>query len=1038
MLPQWTVLTNYDLARIQEREAVDIGLPLATTEGVNTRLISGNLPAGLRLEGNRIVGRPFEVARTTTSSFVIRATTTEGVLDRTFKITVDGPDNPTWLTPAGRLPIGPNNVFYILDSSIIDFQLLATDTDLPAGDHLQYYIAGGDGELPPGIQLTGDGRLVGVVDPLLALDFNVINAGYDANSYSNYPFDFNVVSDSGLDSFFYDTALYDFAVPTRTPKKLNRTYEFQVTVTDNVEFAKRRFQIYVVGDDFTRADNTIMKAADGVFTADITYIRTPIWLTPSNLGIRRANNYITVYLDTLDPTNVSGKILYFLESTNNDGTPSRLPPGLSLDSDTGELAGIVPYQPAVTKEYKFTVTATRYNELQGVVTVFGTYNRDILAGNASFRIGKLPTTLVDGLNDLQNLVDQTIAIEGRNYIVESVDGSNSEYDTITLTEPLDPAGIASPLSIYKTTSGTDYFFVRSLSQNNREFYENRSLNYSSSEEYEIENIYPYTEWNISVDDSSDPIELNRSIVISSEIDFEDALEEFLSFENFPAYITTTTNDAGVVEITLILPATAQNRNSNFIKSLFHTDTSSAISVTSVGDYDRIQLDNNLTRTLNVDSQISFGVYRGGFFTKAFARGEIDQASKSKTFTIKLLGEVDSTITWLVDENLGTLNANRISTLFVKAKTTVPDALIKYNLVSGQLPPGLVLKNDGEIVGKVPINGTPEQPGLTFFDSGATVFDGSTTTLDREYNFTVLARDRFGFSAITRTFNLKISDRDNLTYSNVYVKPFLKSSQKNSFLNLINDSKIINPTLVYRPSDPNFGVQKELKALVYAGIETQNISNFVSASAKNHRRKRYFLGDVKTAVAKAEGSNDIIYEVVYIELKDPANPTSGKTKTFFKTLDNSNRITVDSIRLEEKDDLFPAQSNSPERYRPKGNTITADIDAIQTSQRSDVKKYISNIDNMRERIKATGSNSRDFLPLWMRTAQNGSLEELDYVFAIPLVYCKPGTSETIKANVLNSRFNFTLIDYDIDRYIIDATTGNSNEQFVLFANYSFNA
>ena len=30
-----------------------------------------------------------------------------------------------------------------------------------------------------------------------------------------------------------------------------------------------------------------------------------------------------------------------------------------------------------------------------------------------------------------------------------------------------------------------------------------------------------------------------------------------------------------------------------------------------------------------------------------------------------------------------------------------------------------------------------------------------------------------------------------------------------------------------------------------------------------------------------------------------------------------------------------------------------------------------------------------------------------------------------------------INFDIDRYIIDSTTGNSNEQYILFPNYEYN-
>ena len=65
-------------------------------------------------KGNNIVGTPFEVARDTQSRFVIRATNSFGKRDRTFSLTVIGPDNPNWVTPEGRLGVGPNNVLFIL------------------------------------------------------------------------------------------------------------------------------------------------------------------------------------------------------------------------------------------------------------------------------------------------------------------------------------------------------------------------------------------------------------------------------------------------------------------------------------------------------------------------------------------------------------------------------------------------------------------------------------------------------------------------------------------------------------------------------------------------------------------------------------------------------------------------------------------------------------------------------------------------------------------------------------------------------------
>ena len=96
----------------------------------------------------------------------------------------------------------------------------------------------------------------------------------------------------------------------------------------------------------------------------------------------------------------------------------------------------------------------------------------------------------------------------------------------------------------------------------------------------------------------------------------------------------------------------------------------------------------------------------------------------------------------------------------------------------------------------------------------------------------------------------------------------------------------------------------------------------------------------------------------------------------------------------------------------------------------------NIKNMRNNIKQIGKGERNYLPLWMRTAQEG-LQELDYVSAIPVCYCLPGTSDDIVRNIKNNGFNTKIINFDIDRYIVKRSNESDVEQYVLFANYQFN-
>ena len=143
------------------------------------------------------------------------------------------------------------------------------------------------------------------------------------------------------------------------------------------------------------------------------------------------------------------------------------------------------------------------------------------------------------------------------------------------------------------------------------------------------------------------------------------------------------------------------------------------------------------------------------------------------------------------------------------------------------------------------------------------------------------------------------------------------------------------------------------------------------------------------------------------------------------------INVESISLttDNSGDAF--------RFRPKSAVVSADSQGYKVSQNQNIRRFVSNIGNMRKRIEEIGANEREFLPLWMRSSQETATQEIDYVTAMVLCYCKPNTSTLIKENIEQSEFIFNQINYEIDRYIVDGTAEKAQEQFLLFANYKFN-
>ena len=69
------------------------------------------------------------------------------------------------------------------------------------------------------------------------------------------------------------------------------------------------------------------------------------------------------------------------------------------------------------------------------------------------------------------------------------------------------------------------------------------------------------------------------------------------------------------------------------------------------------------------------------------------------------------------------------------------------------------------------------------------------------------------------------------------------------------------------------------------------------------------------------------------------------------------------------------------------------------------------------MKSLGNKEYTYLPLWMRTTQSDTLAPLGYVMAVPICYCKPGTSGTLKKRIEDKKIEFKNIQFTIDRYAV---------------------
>lgn len=308
-------------------------MPTEFTQHVLYKLQAGQLPSGVQVSDNGLIvgvpkavasiqGVPSPVNKDVTSKFVIRAYTKKLVgntlvldqlRDRTFAITVTGPNPPIFLTPPGQIAQFYDGVL------VTDLQIQFTDPD-PSDTAVVRLVSG---SLPQGLSISTSGKITGYVIPLSPID---ATAGFsrDGQGFDEYSFDFSTQS-------------------------FNSNYEFTLELTDGVYSQLRTFSIYVYSKNSLTADTTDITSDNTFITADVTSARPPIVFNPQGtIGTVRNDNWYAYQFIGLDP---DGDQFNFALIGSV--------PGLTLDPKSGWLYGYIPNLGLTELTYDFTVRVSK-------------------------------------------------------------------------------------------------------------------------------------------------------------------------------------------------------------------------------------------------------------------------------------------------------------------------------------------------------------------------------------------------------------------------------------------------------------------------------------------------------------------------------------------------------------------------------------------------------------------------------------------------------------------------------------------------------
>ncbi len=335
----------------------------------------------------------------------------------------------------------------------------------------------------------------------------------------------------------------------------------------------------------------------------------------------------------------------------------------------------------------------------------------------------------------------------------------------------------------------------------------------------------------------------------------------------------------------------------------------------------------------------------------------------KTFYLRV-NEIDvsalnsfANLQWITTSGkLGDIYETYVSHFSVKG-VSVDNAPIIYSLISSSnsLPPGLTLDNHtGYIKGKV-----------------------GYVTSDTEYNFTVkLAKLSAPSIFLTRNFSIKVLKKWGQPISEFYYyfSGIDKFALQNLIKNDIYELNIVSSSILYRIEDENYDCSLNPKMFLVGGInlktEDELFDAFNVESSSNTTFKKSYFREINVRLGKFNIAN---------------------------VRNNKGEVTSELIYLEIYDENFNAL----------GVTTSSKIFYENPNPHHVIDKfYVTGIKTWRNKIIFDFGfvNNNEKLPLWMISPQvsANANDELGFVSGIEIIYVIPGAGNNI-AYGLNNMF-----------------------------------
>lgn len=376
------------------------------------------------------------------------------------------------------------------------------------------------------------------------------------------------------------------------------------------------------------------------------------------------------------------------------------------------------------------------------------------------------------------------------------------------------------------------------------------------------------------------------------------------------------------------------------------------------------------------------------------------------FSLYIYRTITNTIVWVSPEDLGYIYNGTISNKRIIANG---DVSLEYRIVSGSLPPNLILETNGEITGVVAYQPTSNILPL-----------GSSTL----YSFVVESySSMFPVINSTKEFKMTVIQEFEEPMDTIYMKATPSVSDRELINSLLLDENIIPESYLYRADDINFGKAKNVTYEHQYGVYANNINQYLLAVERSFYWRNITLGPLETAIAKDE-NNQIIYEVVYSKIIDDLVNEKGESINFEIRWPQPINLNLGPW-ITSVTDVFVSYTDI--NQQPFTASLTPGYaEVLWPNSLQNMNKQIADVLNVQYDSK--------ILPLWMTSQQeNGST--LGFTRAWVICYTKPGFSKIVKNNIETKWKNqygeinkLNQINFTLDRFSVDKSATYNYDNF----------